>query len=142
MCVCDTIIIVGDLSPDTSYSIEVTTIDGVNPNNTSVTIKKESKTLKQTMYLTNEVPTYNSVVINATNYLNDVVYKYNNKNSTTPFLASVTFSLVIFLTTMPSITFVLQLATNFGIGLGSAVEPAATSTKHVRHLPPLPSNLL
>src|SRR5678809_47086 len=61
-----------------------------------------------------------------------------NKNSTTPFLASSTLSLVILFTTIPSITLVRQLATNFGIGLGSAAEPAATSTKQVRHLPPLP----
>ena len=43
---------------------------------------------------------------------------------------------------IPSITGVEQEATNFGIGLGSAVDPAATSTKHVLHLPPVPGNLL
>ena len=47
----------------------------------------------------------------------------------------------MFSTTIPSITVVRQDGTNLGIGRGSFVEPWLTFTKHVRHLPPLPSNL-
>ena len=64
-----------------------------------------------------------------------------NKNSVTDFLASVTLSEFLLFTSIPSIHPVTQDAINFGIGLGSASLPLATSTKQQRHFPPLPFNL-
>jgi NADH-quinone oxidoreductase subunit G len=51
--------------------------------------------------------------------------------STTPALASRFSGEVMFLTTMPSATSVLQLATGLGIGLGSFSEPCSTLTIQV-----------
>ena len=64
-----------------------------------------------------------------------------NKNSVTDFLASVTLSEFLLFTSIPSIHPVTHDAINFGMGLGSASLPFATSTKQQRHFPPLPFNL-
>ena len=58
--------------------------------------------------------------------------------STTPLRTSSTCCDMVFSTTMPSCTGVMHEATSLGIGRGSLAEPAATRTKHARHLPPVP----
>src|SRR5690606_36583831 len=60
--------------------------------------------------------------------------------STTPLRASSTSGDVTFITSIPSMTVVLQDATNLGIGRGSFSDPLLTFTKQVRHLPPIPLN--
>jgi hypothetical protein len=65
----------------------------------------------------------------------------DQKNSVTDCLASLTLSEDLLLTSIPSMHPVTQEAINFGIGLGSASLPLATSTKQQRHFPPLPSSL-
>lgn len=55
-----------------------------------------------------------------------------SKNSVTPLRASNSSGLVVFCTTMPSMTFVRQLATGLGMGRGSFVLPWLTFTMQVR----------
>src|SRR5690554_8081693 len=63
-----------------------------------------------------------------------------SKNSDTAFRASIALSEVILVTSIPSLTPLLQEGIILGIGRGSASLPFDISTKQARQFPPVPSS--